>query len=171
MDWLSAAVVLVLCNLRTVEADACDSNPCQAGGICTEDAGQVTCRCPDSYTGEFCEIGPDDGYWFLLPESGSDKLYYVSPDNEDTRKTGPDAKAACEDLGGQLALVLTDDVGGALLQTLTVDGWQSTFLIGLTRSGDAWVWCCDNIQSSYLPWFRSNEPVSPRNHAVLDKKY
>lgn len=40
--------------------EVCDPNPCQNGGLCSDDGrGNPTCRCPADTDGEFCEIVND----------------------------------------------------------------------------------------------------------------
>ena len=38
-----------------LDADNCARNPCQNGGICTEELNQYNCTCVDGYTGDNCE--------------------------------------------------------------------------------------------------------------------
>ncbi len=38
------------CNL-----DACQPNPCSNGGTCTDGVQELTCECPDGWTGKLCE--------------------------------------------------------------------------------------------------------------------
>ncbi|XP_054825842.1 protein delta homolog 1 [Eublepharis macularius] len=37
-----------------IEADACEPNPCQNGGRCTNITGGFSCQCPSGYGGVFC---------------------------------------------------------------------------------------------------------------------
>ena len=195
MDWLSAAVFLVLCTLRTVEAEACDSNPCQAGGTCSEDAGQVTCTCVLGNTGEFCESGPDDGYWFQLPEAKegfwlelpetlSYKWYYRSPLNADFDKTQELADLHCRNsFGGRLALPKSDDLAEKLKEALANDLFtarnRDVFFVGLLRhtdrtredgltryEDDNWRWFDGEVDNVHL-WSNNNEPGGSAAAAVI----
>ncbi|XP_029885557.1 hyaluronan-binding protein 2 [Aquila chrysaetos chrysaetos] len=42
----------------------CRPNPCKNGGICIRHRirSKFTCKCPEPFSGRFCEIGPDDCY-------------------------------------------------------------------------------------------------------------
>ena len=37
--------------------DECSSNPCQNGGVCTDDVNRYDCACLTGYEGTLCEIG------------------------------------------------------------------------------------------------------------------
>lgn len=36
--------------------DYCSSNPCVNGGVCRSTSSGFTCSCPQSHTGNFCQI-------------------------------------------------------------------------------------------------------------------
>ena len=51
------ALLGVLCEVENQLTDACDPNPCEAGGTCVSLAsGDVLCRCPEDRDGEFCQL-------------------------------------------------------------------------------------------------------------------
>ena len=39
--------------------DACHSNPCLNGGMCSSSGGSYNCSCPIGYSGDNCETGED----------------------------------------------------------------------------------------------------------------
>lgn len=49
---------------------ACDALPCQLGGTCHENNGKVTCSCPDSTTGKFCEGIPSNCFGTICFNGG-----------------------------------------------------------------------------------------------------
>uniref|UniRef100_A0A671RRE3 trypsin n=1 Tax=Sinocyclocheilus anshuiensis TaxID=1608454 RepID=A0A671RRE3_9TELE len=40
----------------------CNPSPCQNNGRCVVDEGDFDCICPDGYSGQYCQVGPDDCY-------------------------------------------------------------------------------------------------------------
>lgn len=40
----------------------CNPNPCKNGGTCVRDGNNFECQCSPGYTGNFCQIGPEDCY-------------------------------------------------------------------------------------------------------------
>ncbi|XP_043111660.1 hyaluronan-binding protein 2-like [Puntigrus tetrazona] len=40
----------------------CSPNPCQNNGRCVVDDADFDCVCPDGYSGQYCQVGPDDCY-------------------------------------------------------------------------------------------------------------
>ncbi|KAG5831509.1 hypothetical protein ANANG_G00304450 [Anguilla anguilla] len=47
-------------NCRTVSV--CKPSPCKNGGSCIPDENKFKCACPDTFSGKFCHVGPDDCY-------------------------------------------------------------------------------------------------------------
>ncbi|EMP31936.1 Guanine nucleotide exchange factor DBS [Chelonia mydas] len=45
---------------RTVNANQCDSDPCQNGGTCVDQFQAYVCLCPEEYKGKNCEKGLND---------------------------------------------------------------------------------------------------------------
>uniref|UniRef100_A0A671L1L1 trypsin n=1 Tax=Sinocyclocheilus anshuiensis TaxID=1608454 RepID=A0A671L1L1_9TELE len=40
----------------------CEPNPCQNNGKCVDDEDDFECVCPDGFTGQYCQVDPDDCY-------------------------------------------------------------------------------------------------------------
>uniref|UniRef100_A0A672LB35 trypsin n=1 Tax=Sinocyclocheilus grahami TaxID=75366 RepID=A0A672LB35_SINGR len=40
----------------------CNPSPCQNNGRCVVDEGDFDCICPGGYSGQYCQVGPDDCY-------------------------------------------------------------------------------------------------------------
>ncbi|XP_050982501.1 hyaluronan-binding protein 2 isoform X1 [Labeo rohita] len=40
----------------------CEPNPCQNNGKCVEDEDDFECVCPDGYSGQYCQVDPNDCY-------------------------------------------------------------------------------------------------------------
>ncbi|XP_061084004.1 hyaluronan-binding protein 2-like [Conger conger] len=38
----------------------CNPGPCKNGGSCIADGDKFECACPDTFTGKFCQVGPED---------------------------------------------------------------------------------------------------------------
>ena len=51
----SFQIFLCTCIYSISDVDECSSNPCQNGGLCTDEINRFTCQCTAGYTGDFCE--------------------------------------------------------------------------------------------------------------------
>ncbi|KAJ8361342.1 hypothetical protein SKAU_G00178670 [Synaphobranchus kaupii] len=69
------------------KVSVCDPSPCKNGASCIADGHKFECACPDSFSGKFCQVGPDDcsqgdgdSYRGLVSETedGDDCLFWNS---------------------------------------------------------------------------------------------
>ncbi|RVE67280.1 hypothetical protein OJAV_G00115810 [Oryzias javanicus] len=84
-------------------SDVCMDEPCQNGGTCTEDQGQLHCLCLPSYGGIFCQID------LHRCEPGWDKFHGFCYRHFGRRQSWEVAEQHCRKLGAHLVSIMSPE--------------------------------------------------------------
>ncbi|KAL9965920.1 hypothetical protein ACROYT_G029787 [Oculina patagonica] len=135
----------------------CLFTSCLNGGSCLPDKEKQTfsCSCKPPWTGETCEVKKDcPQAWVLHGNS----CYYVI---DTPTLSWSDARTTCKNLGGDLAIIRSDDenefINELITKQQTVQNWGAW--IGLYRKADTkFYWIDDTpLDGQYSAW-ESGEP-------------
>ena len=64
MDFWNSCHSIVHVFILAIDIDECESEPCQNGGTCDDEANSYTCECVDGFTGLECETGKNSHLHF-----------------------------------------------------------------------------------------------------------